>query len=96
MQALNNEEYPLYCKLHGDFRYNSVKNLSEDLAQQNLKLALCMQIAAARFGFVVAGYSGRDASVMAIFHEALARPNPFPGGLLWTTIAGGRGDSYLR
>ena len=48
-----------------------------------------MQSAAARFGFVVAGYSGRDASVMALFHEALAQPNPFPGGLLWTTITGG-------
>ena len=48
-----------------------------------------MQSAAARFGFVVAGYSGRDASVMALFHEALAQPNPFPGGLSWTTITGG-------
>ncbi len=25
--ALNNEEFPIYCKLHGDFRYESIKNL---------------------------------------------------------------------
>lgn len=88
LQALNNEEYPLYCKLHGDFRYDSVKNLSADLAHQDRQLALCMQSAAGRFGFIVAGYSGRDASIMALFQDALAQPNPFPSGLFWTSIKG--------
>lgn len=87
-QALNNEEFPLYCKLHGDFRYDSIKNLSADLAHQDRQLALCLQSAASRFGFIVAGYSGRDASVMAVFREALAQVNPFPNGLFWTTIKG--------
>lgn len=32
--AIDNEEYPVYCKLHGDFRYDSLKNLSDDLAKQ--------------------------------------------------------------
>lgn len=88
VQALNNEEFPFYCKLHGDFRYDSIKNLSADLAHQNRQLALCFQSTAARFGFIVAGYSGRDASVMAVFREALAQPNPFPNGLFWTSIKG--------
>ena len=87
-QALSNEEFPIYVKLHGDFRYDSVKNLTEDLAEQNHRLAACMLTAAARFGFMVAGYSGRDDSVMALFHDALARPNPFPHGLFWTGIRG--------
>jgi hypothetical protein len=39
--ALNNEEYPIYCKLHGDFRYDSLKNLSSDLATQNEHLSQC-------------------------------------------------------
>jgi hypothetical protein len=39
--ALNNEEYPLYCKLHGDFRYVSLKNLPDDLATQNTALSEC-------------------------------------------------------
>ena len=88
VQALNNEEFPLYCKLHGDFRYDSVKNLSADLAHQDRQLALCLLGAATRFGCIVAGYSGRDASVMAVFREALAQVNPFPNGLFWTTIKG--------
>src|SRR6185437_11787129 len=37
-QALNNEEYPIYCKLHGDFRYDSLKNLPADLERQNQAL----------------------------------------------------------
>jgi hypothetical protein len=31
-KALNNEEFPIYCKLYGDFRYDSLKNLPGDLA----------------------------------------------------------------
>jgi hypothetical protein len=89
-QALINEEYPIYCKLHGDFRYDSIKNLSVDLAQQNAELTTCFIQAASRFGFIVTGYSGRDASIMELFHAALKNPNPFPHGLYWTDIKGNR------
>ncbi|GGB58461.1 hypothetical protein GCM10010833_11540 [Blastomonas aquatica] len=87
-QALANEEWPIYCKLHGDFRFDSVKNLSADLAQQDAALAECMLTSAGRFGFIVAGYSGRDDSVMNLFRQALLRPNPFPHGLFWTGMRG--------
>lgn len=87
-QALANEEWPIYCKLHGDFRYDSVKNLSADLAQQDAALAECMLSSSGRFGFIVAGYSGRDESVMSLFRQALGRPNPFPHGLFWTGMRG--------
>jgi hypothetical protein len=87
-QALNNEEYPIYCKLHGDFRYDSLKNLPDDLARQNEALAECLTNAASRFGFIVAGYSGRDESIMALFRSALDRDNAFPHGLFWLGIKG--------
>ncbi len=86
--ALNNEEFPLYCKLHGDFRYDSIKNLSADLEKQNQELSTCLVNAANRFGFVVAGYSGRDESVMELFRGALETPNAFPHGLYWTGLKG--------
>lgn len=86
--ALNNEEYPVVCKLHGDFRYDSIKNLPEDLANQNADLSACLVNAAGRLGFIVTGYSGRDASVMALFRSALDQPNPFPHGLYWTHMSG--------
>ena len=59
-QALNNEEFPIYCKLHGDFRYDSLKNLPQDLASQNASLAECLVNAGNRFGFLITGFSGRD------------------------------------
>ena len=86
--ALDNEEFPLYCKLHGDFRYDSIKNLPADLATQNGDLSNCLVNAATRFGFIVAGYSGRDASVMKLFHAVLETTNPFPHGLYWLEIKG--------
>ncbi len=88
VKALDNEEYPVYLKLHGDFRYDSLKNLSADLTTQNESLSLALVNAANRFGFVVAGYSGRDASVMRLFRAALDSPNPFPHGLFWAGIKG--------
>ena len=84
--ALDNEEFPLYCKLHGDFRYDSLKNLSNDLAHQNDELSNCLVNAGNRFGFVVCGYSGRDESVIRLFHRVLESPNPFPHGLYWTVM----------
>lgn len=86
--AFRNEEFPLYCKLHGDFRYDSIKNLESDLAKQNDDLATCFLDAADRYGVVVAGYSGRDQSVMELFERALEARSPFPHGLYWTTIRG--------
>jgi hypothetical protein len=87
-QALNNEEFPIYCKLHGDFRYDSLKNLPADLANQNASLAGCLVNAGNRFGFVVTGYSGRDKSIMDLFGAVLDTTNPFPHGLFWTGLKG--------
>lgn len=82
--AVSNEEFPFYCKLHGDFRYDSIKNLRSDLAAQNDDLSKALLNAANRFGFIVAGYSGRDESVMNFLRSAFSTPNPFPHGLFWT------------
>lgn len=88
IRALNNEEFPLYCKMHGDFRHDSIKNLTADLATQNDELARCFQSSATRAGLIVAGFSGRDASVMELFNRALDQPNAFQNGLFWTEIRG--------
>ena len=84
--ALNNEEYPLYCKLHGDFRYESLKNLPEELREQDQDLSKCLVNALNRFGLIVVGYSGRDTSIMDLLRAALDSNNPFPHGLFWTGI----------
>ena len=86
--ALNNEDFPLYVKLHGDFRYDSIKNLAADLEDQHRDLSRCLVAAANRFGMVFAGYSGRDKSVMDLLHETLETPNPFPQGVYWFAMKG--------
>ncbi|MDR9763754.1 SIR2 family protein [Rhizobium redzepovicii] len=88
LNAIQNEEFPFYCKLHGDFRFESLKNLSADLATQNEALSKAVLAGGSRFGLVVAGYSGRDASIMSLLAKVLEAPTPFPHGLYWTGLKG--------
>ena len=87
-EALNGEDFPIYCKLHGDFRYRSIKNLPADLVQQNEELGACLVNAGKRFGFIVIGYSGRDSSIMELMYSVLKGGNAFPHGLFWTGLKG--------
>ena len=88
LAAFNNEEFPLYVKLHGDFRYESIKNLPEALKEQDAQLGKCLKAAVGRFGLIVAGYSGRDKSIVQLLTEACARENAFPQGLFWLILKG--------
>jgi hypothetical protein len=85
LAALNADQFPLYAKVHGDFRYQSVKNLTKDLLNNDAEIQKCFVAAAARFGMIVAGYSGRDENVMSMFRMAIDQNNAFPHGLFWTT-----------
>jgi len=84
LDALNAESFPLYAKVHGDFRYQSIKNLTDDLRNNDREIQRCFLAAATRYGIVVSGYSGRDANVMSMFRDALDQNNAFPQGLFWT------------
>jgi hypothetical protein len=84
LDALNQSRLPIYAKLHGDFRYRSIKNLSADLLSNDAEIQRSFLTASGRYGVVVCGYSGRDNNVMSMFREALKGPNPFPAGLVWT------------
>jgi hypothetical protein len=85
INALNADQFPLYVKLHGDFRYQSVKNLANDLLRNDKELQRCFVAAAARFGLIVSGYSGRDENVISMFKEAIDQNNAFPQGFYWST-----------
>ena len=85
LDALNSEKFPIYAKMHGDFKYQSLKNLSEDLKENDQKIQDCMLAASGRYGLIISGYSGRDQNVMTLLHKALELHNAFPQGLFWTT-----------
>ncbi len=85
LNALNNENFPIYAKMHGDFRFFEMKNLPEQLQVNDVEIEKCFINSCSRYGIVVAGYSGRDKNVMAAFDKALENENAFPKGLFWIT-----------
>ena len=73
----------LVCvSLHGDYRYDALKNTPQELQQQEemLRGALVEQLK--DIPLLVSGYSGRDASLMAALRDAYSRPGT--GALYWS------------
>lgn len=82
-RCLEQSDWPLLVKLHGDYQSDSIKNTESELQSQDENLGLVLTESMRRFGLVVAGYSGRDDSIMDALEHALASPTPFPNGLFW-------------
>lgn len=80
---INSERWPIEIKLHGDFRSARLKNTSDELRQQDARLRKALVDACQRFGLIVVGYSGRDASIMESLEEAAKDAAAFPHGLFW-------------
>lgn len=83
LDALNSEQFPIYAKIHGDFKYRNVKNLTDDLLSNDEQIQRCVIAASARYGMIVTGYSGRDKNVMEMLTLAVEQQNAFPSGLFW-------------
>ena len=94
--AIAGERWPLEVKLHGDFRSHRLKNTGDELRRQDQELRGILVDCAARFGLVVAGYSGRDSSVMSALEEGLAKAKPYPGGLFWLQRDGDKPAARLE
>jgi hypothetical protein len=88
LRALNEGSWPVLGKLHGDFQSVALKNTTEELKSQESALRAALVESCKRFGLIVAGYSGRDESVMNALEEAVSQPNSYPAGLFWVTKAG--------
>ena len=82
-QRIGENRWPVEVKLHGDFRSRRLKNTPDELRLQDARLRRLLVDCCRRFGLVVAGYSGRDDSIMDAFEEALDEEGSFPGGLFW-------------
>jgi NAD-dependent SIR2 family protein deacetylase len=82
-QQIATQSFPIEIKLHGDFRSRRLKNTSDELRHQDAQLGAQLRDSCGRYGLIVAGYSGRDDSVMDVFEAALVKADAFPGGLFW-------------
>jgi len=71
----------LCVSLHGDYRYDKLKNTSEELKKQEEELQKHLITHVQDVPLVICGYSGRDQSIMEAFTAAYAQPGP--GSLYW-------------
>ncbi len=82
---LRDERYPILTKLHGDFRFDALKNTQAEVAECDEELRRHLAELSRTYGLAVVGYSGRDASVMDALNTALTahESRAFPEGLYW-------------
>ncbi|RYG95841.1 MAG: SIR2 family protein [Alphaproteobacteria bacterium] len=83
MRCLNESDWPLVAKLHGDYQSVAIKNTGSELEAQDTQMRHVLVEAGKRFGMAFVGYSGRDASVMDALNSVLDESSPFPNGLYW-------------
>lgn len=79
------EARELQCiSLHGDYRFDSLKNTTEELAEQEAQLRTSLIEAMRTHTVLVCGYSGRDDSVMGAFLDAYGDAKSQRHPLFWT------------
>jgi hypothetical protein len=77
------ERNELVCvSLHGDYRYDPLKNPSEELQSQEAKLKTALISIIKTHSLVVNGYSGRDPSIMDALREAILQEDA-RGKIYW-------------
>lgn len=82
IQAVNEDRWPVYFKIHGDFQSRKLKNIGSELLTQDENMRQSLIDCSRRFGLAVVGYSGRDDSVMDALEKSLSK-GAFPEGLFW-------------
>lgn len=71
----------LCVSLHGDYRYDELKNTEQELQSQDIDLRKALINHLEANPTIVIGYSGRDASIMEAFTQAYSREGA--GVLYW-------------
>ena len=85
MRCLNESDWPLVAKLHGDYQSVAIKNTGAELEKQDVSMRHVLVEASKRFGMVFVGYSGRDVSVMAASTPSYGIRRLSPNGVYWVT-----------
>jgi hypothetical protein len=71
----------LHVAIHGDYRYDALKNTDEETREQDAELSAALGEHCRDTNLIVSGYSGRDASVMNTLRAAYAQAGG--GRLYW-------------
>ena len=81
----------LYVSIHGDYRYDKLKNTDDELQALETELKHALQSHLQNKVLIVLGYSGRDQSVMETLEETYSQPGE--GGLYWCGYGESMNDS---
>jgi hypothetical protein len=71
----------LVCALHGDYRYDQLKNTEDELREQDEKLKEMLIFDTSNSHLIVSGFSGRDKSIMDALQSAYSKSGS--GRLYW-------------
>ena len=83
-----NPAYPVIGKLHGDYRYDWLKNTESELQQLEEKIKEYVASQLVDKQLMVVGYSGNDESIMSFLEECVENPASLSKGLLWAVLKG--------
>lgn len=74
---------PKIIKIHGDYRFDSLKNTSREVNDVAQGTHSAIERLANESGLIVVGYGGCDRSVMISISKLLENPSAFPYGVYW-------------
>ncbi len=77
----------LCVSLHGDYRYDDLKNTPDELREQETRLRAALVEETRQHPLIVCGYSGRDHSIMDALRDAYGQPGL--GTLYWCGYSDG-------
>lgn len=83
-----NPQYAVIGKLHGDYRYDWLRNTESELQQLEGKLKEYAASQLVDKQMVVIGYSGNDESIMSFLESCVDNPTSLSKGLLWAIRKG--------
>lgn len=83
-------DMPYIYKIHGDFRYDSIKSTIEEVQMLEEFLLNHFINKSKDTGLVVLGYSGCDDSVMSSLEAAVESEDSYPYGLNWAIKEGNK------
>lgn len=77
-----NTDELLCVSLHGDYRYDKLKNTEPELQEQEGELAKSLIDTLLQQSLIISGYSGRDRSIMEAMESAVVNPKA-KGNVFW-------------
>ena len=97
-QKINiNPEDPIVIKLHGDFRYDWLRNINTETQTLCSSVLESLKGLFKYLGLIVIGYSGRDESVMSFIEKFTEEEDkPFPYGFYWCIKEDGSYNPRVR